>query len=82
MKNHRKPNRFPSGMCANTIGKVEKPKPKVPPLTASAVPAMPRNTTAAVSVIMPPKPTSNSSFVAEAVRPERTRSSFFFMYEA
>lgn len=82
MKNHRKPNRFPSGMWAKTIGRVEKPRPKVPPPTASAVPATPRKTTAAVKVIMPPKPTSKSSFVADAVRPDRTRSSFFFMYDA
>ncbi len=44
-----------------------------------SVPERPRKTNEAVSVIMPPKPTSKSSLVAEAVRPESTTSSFFFM---
>ena len=69
-------------MCAKTIGKVENPSPKLPPETASVVPATPRNTTAAVRVIKPPKPTSNTSLVALEVRPDNTRSSFFRMYEA
>ena len=36
---------------------------------------VPRKTKAAVIVIKPPNPTSNSSFVADAVSPERTTSS-------
>ncbi len=69
-------------ILAKTTGSVAKPRPKEPPATAAVVPLSPRKTKAAVSVIMPPKPTSNSSLVALAVRPESATSSFFFMYEA
>ncbi len=66
-------------MWAKTTGRVLKPRPKVPVCTAAMVPVAPRKTKAAGMVIMPPKPTSKSSLVAEAVMPESTTSSFFFM---
>ena len=65
-------------MWANTTGSVLNPRPKVPPVA----PLAPRNTNAAVSVMSPPKPTSKTSLVADAVSPERTTSSFFRRYEA
>ena len=81
MKNQTAPKKLPSGMRAKTTGKAEKPVLNVPPILA-CVAVSPRNTTAAVSVIMPPSATSKNSLVAEAVRLDRTMSSFFFMYEA
>ena len=79
MKNQKPPIRLPAGICANTTGSVLKPRPKVPVCTAAIVPEAPRNTKAAGIVIRPPKPTSKSSLVAEAVRPETTTSSLRFM---
>ncbi len=54
-----------------------KPEGAVP-----TIPLAPRKTNAAVIVIKPPKPTSKSSFVALAVKPDNAMSSFFFRYEA
>ena len=60
-------------MYWKTTGSVLKPRPNVPVVA----PLAPRNTNAAGIVMSPPKPTSKSSFVADAVRLERTTSSFF-----
>ena len=79
MKNQKPPIRLPAGICANTTGSVLKPRPNVPVCTAAIVPDAPKNTNAAGIVIKPPKPTSNSSLVADAVRPETMTSSFLFM---
>src|SRR5688572_16700246 len=82
MKNQTAPMRLPNGMCAKTTGRVVKPRPKLPPCTAAMVPERPRKMKDAVRVMSPPKPTSNSSLVAEAVRPESTTSERRRMYEA
>jgi hypothetical protein len=54
----------------------------VPVCTAAIVPESPRKMKAAGIVMSPPNPTSKNSFVAEAVRPERTMSSLRLRYEA
>ena len=77
-KNQAKPmNRPIVPMCSKTTGRALNPTAKVPPSTATAVEATPRKTTAEVMVMSPPKPTSKSSLVALAVRPDSAMSSFF-----
>ena len=82
MKNQIAAITLPSGISAKTTGNVWKPSPKVPDCAAAIAPVAPRKTKAAGIVIIPPKPTSKSSLVDEAVRPERTTSSLRLQYDA
>ena len=79
IKNQTNPMILPNPpIWAKTTGSVVKPSPKLLPW-AACVPDRPRKMKAAVSVISPPKLTSKTSLVAEAVRPLSTTSLFFFM---
>jgi len=83
MKNQSAPTTFSNTpMWAKTTGKVAKPRLNEPFATAAVVPERPRKTNADVRVIIPPKPTSNNSLVALAVKPDNATSSVGFRYEA
>jgi hypothetical protein len=67
------PNNQGNGIFENTSGSTLNPRANVPwPI----MPAVPRNTNAAGTVIMPPRATSQNSLALEAVNPLKTTSSF------
>jgi len=75
MKNHSAPKTWPAGMRAKTGGSAMNPRLKLESSTSLVRFAAPRNRNATGTVIRPPRHTSQNSFVALAVKPDRTTSS-------